>query len=717
MPRNLPRGLNIARFAVLLIFGAAIPLQAQEPPKPTLSAVPAFEQIIQVDGHLNEAIWQTGSPAIHFTQQRPNPGTPAVGESFVLATFDQSALYIAANLKDPDPNRISADEKHRDASLDRSDTFAVLIDTYHDHQNGYLFETNLLSAQVDALIIKEGGQVNKEWDGLWEVAAQRTPQGWSVEFRIPLETIRFRPESGQTWGIQFRRRIPHLKEISFWSPLTPEQDFFEVSRAGHLVGMEALRQERPWSIKPYLKGVVQSDQVASREVGIDIRYQIRTNLTFDLTVNTDFAETDLDALQVNFTRFPLFFPEKREFFLEGKGFYDFGLPGRLQPYFSRRMGLIQGTPIPIEGGGKLTGKIGPYGLGALTLQTGRTQSTPAEQFSVFRFTRDMGLRSNLGLIATDRDRAGITGDKTAGVDATFAPHPHLVVQGFWVKSDNQDASGAATAGGATTASGAATFGQVQWRDPTLRLLLYQLRVDKAFDPKIGFVQQTDLIETQSYLDVRPHPATGPLREIGFKAEMTTQTDRNDAFLYRSTYYRALADFKSGHFVLASWDPQRESLPADFTIRPGITIPKGDYKYEQAHLLWVNDPRRAIAGSASLKWGGFYGGHKNSLGINLTFAPAEGVKLGGNWEIYSVALPQGSFESESIEADLEWASTTHTLVRGLIQWGREEDLLTAHLRFSWEYTPGAHLFIVANHSRQQDQDTSLLIAKLTYLWKG
>ncbi|HZR45196.1 MAG TPA: DUF5916 domain-containing protein, partial [Candidatus Manganitrophaceae bacterium] len=297
-----------------------------------MKALPLREQKITLDGFLTEPIWTENEPVGGFVQQQPDAGRPAQGESSVWVAFDETYLYIAADLRDPNPALVRGDERHRDASLDRSDSFAVLVDPYHDHQSGFFFETNVLSAQSDALVSREGGEVNQDWDGLWEVVAQRTERGWSVEFRIPFETLRFRPGAEQIWGIQFRRRIPHLKEISFWNPLTPEQTFYELSRAGHLTGIEALGREHRLSIKPYVKGSYQVNRTDLRDdwdvdhaVGLDLRYRFQSNLAFDLTFNTDFAETEVDRFQVNLTRFPLFFPEKREFFLEGKGFYDFGL--------------------------------------------------------------------------------------------------------------------------------------------------------------------------------------------------------------------------------------------------------------------------------------------------------------------------------------------------------------------------------------------------------
>jgi hypothetical protein len=699
-------------FSLLLFISA--PAWPQEPPKPSINALPLKEQIT-IDGFLTEPIWKRTEPVDSFVQQRPETGAAAQGKSEVWIAFDQSHIYIAANLHDPNPALIRGDERNRDASFDRSDSFAVLIDTYHDHQNGFFFETNILSALSDALISQEGGSINQDWDGLWEVAAQRTEQGWSVEFRIPFETLRFRPGESQSWGIQFRRRIPHLKEISFWNPLTPEQTFFEVSRAGHLVGIGTIGQEHRLSIKPYAKGSYQVNRTDIRDdwdvdhaIGGDLRYRFRSNLVFDLTVNTDFAETEVDRFQVNLTRFPLFFPEKREFFLEGKGFYDFGLSGRVQPFFSRRIGLVQQRPIQILGGGKLTGKVGPYGIGALMMGTGKEEELglDSERFGVLRVTRDFGVRSNIGMIGTYRAGDEQNEGSTVGLDTTFAPTSTLVTNGFWLRSAGTTLGKPADAG----------FAQINWRDPFFRVLLSHLRVDEFFSPATGFVLQTDLHETYGYIDLRPQPSSGPVREFGFKAETTYQTESDGDFLYQSHYWRAQADFRSGDFILLSWDPQRERLPVDFEIRPGIVIPAGTYRYEQYNLYFNSDPERPFSGVVSLKWGGFYDGNKESLVLNFTAASVEGLKFGTGWEIDWVSLPQGNFIAQIFDADVAWSATNTILVRGLIQWNKEDRAVAANLRFSWEYRPGSRLFLIANPFHQGNENTTLFLAKLTWLWE-
>ncbi len=701
---------NLILLSALLFTGIKSAF-AQEATKPSVPAVSLGKAEIHIDGVLNETIWQSQKSAKQFIQQEPHVGLAALARSSVFVTYDDKHLYIAAVLDDPEPGRVQADERQEDGQFDRSDAFAILIDSYHDHQNAFFFETNLLSAMSDALVSQEGAQVNRDWDAIWQVAAKPTATGWSVEFKIPFESIRFKTGDSQRWGIQFRRRVPHLKEISFWSPLTTEQDFFEVSRSGHLSGISVVEQKRALSLTPYTKAFYHKDQTGRKDLsesdfdgGIDLRYQLQTNLSLDLTVNTDFAETEVDRLQVNLTRFRLFFPEKRAFFLEGKGFYNFGLSGRVQPFFSRRIGLLSGQAVPILLGGKLSGKVGPYGIGTLLMQTEAENGQAAEQFAVVRLSRDVGLRSKLGLIATERrERNGASGDSTFGIDGTLAPNEHLSSEGFLVYTE----------GNQNSLRGRAAFAEINWQDPKWRIKLNHLQVTPDFSPELGFVRQSDLHETVGYLDIRLQPVKGWVREFGFKTEETYQTDDSGNFLYQSNYNRIQVDARSGDFLLLSVDPQRERLQEDFEIRSGIIIPTGTYTYTHYNIIFMSDERRPLSTVANLLWGGFYEGRKTSFDLTLTAAPAEGFKIGAGWEMNQVKLPQGDFTTQILDADLSWSVTNQLLLQGLIQWDKEDDTLAANLRLSWEYRESSWFYLIINPNHEKDGENYLILSKLTF----
>lgn len=700
---------------------------AAEPAKPTLTAFPLAEARVAVDGVLDEPAWRTGSGMSGLTQQTPRTGEPAVGLTTVWVAYDAEALYVAARLDDPQPELIQADERHRDAALSRSDTFDVAIDTYHDHQNAFLFETNPLGAQYDAALTREGAFVNDAWNGQWQVAAGRTPTGWAAEFRIPFTTLRYHPSVGATWGIQFRRVIPHLMETSFWSPLDPEQSRYEISRGGHLEGVAPLHPQHRLTLIPYAKGSygVRSEDDAGWDVdhdlGGDARYAFTPDLTLDLTLNTDFAETEADHFQVRLDRFPLFFPEQREFFLEGKGAFEFGLDGRVQPFFSRTIGLNRGEPVPLWGGAKLTGKADRYGIGALTMQSLAQRGDPAERYSVLRLTRDLGLRSQVGLIGTRREVLGGTPFQTVGADASYNPTSEVTTQAFWMRSD----------GPRTAQPGYAGYAQAQYRDPFWRLRLYHLRVDERFDPQLGFVKQTDLEETYGYVDVRPRPATGPVLEWGAKTEVTYQTATDGVLLYRSLYQRVLAEFRTGDMILVSWDPQFERLLDPFELRPAtpggepaIVIPAGDYRYQHWNVYVTSEASRPLSGIISLLWGGYYGGRKTSLDVNLTASVLTTVTLGAALSVDWIRVPTDTapFHADTIprllSGDAQWSVSNRVVLKGLVQHEQESGTLAANMRLAWEYRPGSFVYLIANPSSSRETGSAAVyLVKVTWRWEA
>jgi hypothetical protein len=686
---------------------------AQEPEKRLIEAHPIDNQQIKVDGELNEEVWKSYAPISGFIQQEPKMGEKEVATTQVWILYDSANLYIGANLIDPEPGEVRGDERHRDADFSRSDTFALVIDSFHDHQNGFFFETNLLGGKSDALVHQEGAFVNSDWDGLWDVAAAKTITGWSLEIKIPFETLKYQPGQADTWGIQFRRKIPHLKEVSFWSPATTDQNIYMLSGGGHLMGIHPEAIGRQIFINPYVKGGLQLNQrdpagkEGTGDAGFDLIYKFKTNLTLDLTYHTDFAETETDRLQVNLTRFPLFFPEKRTFFLEGSDYFDFGLSGRVQPFFSRSIGLERGQPLPLIGGIKLTGKTDAYGLGLLSIGSRSDKGLEGEEMSAVRLTRDIGLRSRLGLLLTDR--TGPYGsDQTGGFDFTAGPLPELDFQGFWIRSGWPNPS----PGG----DGAAQFAEAYWHDPLWRIRLNHLRISDGFNPSLGFVQQADLDETYGYIDLHPRPETGPVREYGFKGELTYQNDSKGSFLYRSNYWRAQASFRSGDFILLSFDPQIEHLPVDFQIRPGIIIPTGNYSYQQYSEIFQSDPRRKLSVVQTWYFGEFYNGEKHSVTLGFTWGVVETLKLGLSVEQDWVNLPAGNFVAETIDQEIRWDMTNQMNIQTMTQWDKESEQLSANLRFSWEYQPGSFFYFIVNPVQTDPRTRFLFLAKLTYLFR-
>ncbi len=336
---------------------------------------------------------------------------------------------------------------------------------------------------------------------------------------------------------------------------------------------------------------------------------------------------------------------------------------------------------------------------------------PSDRFGVLRLSRDVGLRSNVGLIATDRQGGPPPGGspigQTVGLDATLAKGEHLTAHSFFIRSKSQRPPASET-------SGHAGYAEIKYSDPGLRLYLHHLRIDEAFDPTLGFVSQTNLFETQGYADFRVQPLSGSVREYGLKAEMTTQTDTDRSFLYQSNYFRGLASLRSGEFFLFSVDPQIERLPSDFQIRPGIVIPADTYRVVEYNLFLFSDTNAPTSGTVIIKNGGFYGGRKTGIKLDVTTAPTEGLKFGTGLDLDFVDLPQGEFVGEIIKADVAWSLSPSTLFLGLLQWDREDQSLGANLRFRWEVRRGSRFYFIVNPTHQKNGDAYLMLVKSTWL---
>ena len=408
---------------------------------------------VAIDGVLNEEAWLSAAPSRNFVQKEPREGEPSTERTEFRVVYTADTLYIGVVCYDSDPDGILARERRRDDPFANDDTVSIVLDTFHDHRNAYLFRTNPLGTEYDALVTDEGKSVNVNWDERWDVAAQVTVTGWTVEFGIPFKSLRLSEESKHTWGIDLERVIRRKSEWSYWSGYRRGFDFEAVSQAGHLEGLENVETGLRLRIKPYwLGGFAHSSNRSgasslrnASDAGIEVmKWRITPSLTADMTMRTDFAQTDVDDLQVNLGRFPLFFPEKREFFQEGAGIFDFGtatsgVTNNLRLFHSRTIGLSPSRrPVPIQGGGRVTGRVAGLTVGLLNVQTEAfaPDNIPASNYSVARFKRDVLSRSTVGAFLMNREKAG-SGDfnRVYGMDGRFVFWQHFTADGFLAKSD------------------------------------------------------------------------------------------------------------------------------------------------------------------------------------------------------------------------------------------------------------------------------------------
>ncbi|HET6373979.1 MAG TPA: carbohydrate binding family 9 domain-containing protein, partial [Candidatus Polarisedimenticolia bacterium] len=626
--------------AVLLLGGAlgrSDPLSAPDPPIAHAVRAPAP---VTVDGVLDEAAWSGAEPITSFTQRFPAEGSPASQKSDVRILFDDERLFIGAELYDSEPARIIAREMKEDADLSSDDAFGILLDTFHDRRNGFYFLTNPNGAKSDALVYDEGRNTSFDWDGIWEVACRTTERGWTVEMEIPFKTLHFHPDSTESWGLQIWRFIRRENEDVFWAPIPRNETLFRISRAGELRGLTGIRQGASLLVKPYaLAGVGRRPTLDERsadgtaDVGLDARYHVTPNLSAIVTMNTDFAETEVDSQQVNTTRFSLFFPEKREFFLESTGYFEFGYnrrgpgaPPGVIPFFSRRIGLDteDSRPIPLQGGVKLAGRVGRYNIGFLSVNADRDGDNPQTNFSALRVSRDILTRSNWGIIGVSKEPAGPDQDegdaqtpersnRTYGADVNFSVLGNLKFGGSMLGTVTPGSDRSQTAGHA----------YVNWSDQAWVTEFSFRDIGQDFNPEVGFVQRVGIEELEGFLGWAWRSETGPVRMIEPHTRHVYTMDQNHRLATRRQHWATSVVFKDGSEIEVGYNPIFDSLEEEFTLsekdsgdpEDDVLIRPGGYRMDQWLVLYGGDRSRVLSGSLFAEFGGFFDGDFRSAEVS------------------------------------------------------------------------------------------------------
>ena len=684
----------------------------------------AVRSEIVLDGILNEPDWQ-GPAATGFTQREPVAGAASTEPTEVRIAYTPATLYIGIRALDSDPRAVTAKEMRNDAELYNDDAVAILLDTFLDHRNGYLFETNPNGARTEGLIGDEGESVNLEWDGLWQVAARRTEDGWAAEMAIPFSTLRFTP--GSDWGLNVRRMIRRKNEEAYWSPIPLEADIWRFSLAGRLTGLDGISPGLNLRAKPFavasgredlaqrksLEPNAETGTTMSDDMGLDLKWGVGRGLSLDLTVNTDFAESESDEQQVNLSRFSLFLPEKREFFLENAGIFEFGPRNAFgaptfRPFFSRRVGLgADGEALPIEFGGRLTGRTGPWSLGVLDA---RTSGTDTDDWGVLRVRRQVGGATNVGMVATRHD--GPDGEsRLYGADADWKnSSSRLKVRGFWAGSDDPQA-GADWAGGVGAS----------YRGPVWRWSVDAQQIGDDFESEAGFLLRRGVRRFSPTLTFVPRPDLPGIRNLFFegRGEVYTDLDGEVESTFLSVDLFALRTQKEDVFTVYA-EQLSERLAEPFEIRPGVVIPAGEYRWDQQGVWFETNAARALYAIAWYQVGSFYNGDRTTHGGTVRMRPSRFLSAESGWTHNQIELPAGSFSTNVFRERLQVNLTPDLSTSALVQFSDAAELLAANLRLGWTYRPGADLFLVLN----QRWDAPALglrtvrdrqaILKLTYL---
>jgi uncharacterized protein DUF5916 len=670
---------------------------------------------LKIDGQLDEEAYGTVPGAGGFIMQEPRDGDEASEQTETWVFFDQENLYIAARCWDDHPERWVVTELRRDNNnIIQNENLSVALDTFHDRRNGFFFQTTPLGALRDQAFTDEGNP-NSNWNTIWQVKSGRFDGGWTVEMAIPFKSLRYRGSGPQVWGINFRRIVKWKNEISFLTrvPRAYGRDgIFRPSTAGTLVGLETPAQSMNLELKPYVVSSLTTDHAAvasfdnrfSRNAGFDFKYGLTRSLIADATINTDFAQVEEDLQQINLTRFTLQFPEKRDFFVEGQGMFNFGGTrgnGNDVPilFFSRRIGLSQGQSVPVVAGGRLTGTVGKLGIGALNIQTDdkRSAGAVATNFSVVRLKRDILRRSNIGVLATRRSPAANQSASNAvfGADANLAFFRSLSIIGYYARTETSGAAG----------DQSSYRGRFDYAGDRYGLQIEHLLVGDKFNPEIGFMRRTDFRRSSIGARFSPRPKSNRLiRRLDWEAGYDYITDsRRTRVENRQLSGTFQVDFENSDQWTLDYLHDFEYLPRSFEIATGIIVPIGGYDYDTVRMTYELGQQRSVSGRLSVATGTFYDGHKREanftsgrVALTARVSIEPGVTM--NW----IDLPQGRFTNRLLTARGIFTPSPRMLISSLVQYNASDETVSSSVRLRWEYVPGSELFFVYSDGRNTSE---------------
>ncbi len=683
---------------------------------PLLRAVPVpAADRIDLDGFLTEAAWSGAAPTTTFTQQEPTEGAQPTEASEVRVVIDGDALYIGAMFFD-DPDGVLAYQKRRDEGLGTDDRFMWILDTFLDGRTGYFFEINPAGLMGDGLL-REGGRINKAWDGVWEARVQRLDNGWSAEIRIPWSTLNFDPTS-DTWGINFQRTIRRKQEEVLWAGHRRTEGLFRPIHAGRLTGLRDMSQGLGLEVKPYAVAgwtdqTMQSAR-ASQDVGVDLAYSITPSLRAAASLNTDFAEVEVDQRRVNLTRFPLRFPEQRDFFLEGSGVYNFAPRNGVEPYFSRRIGLREGNPVPVRFGTRLGGQAGRYQLGFLQVGTEDHLGIEGEDFTVARVKRQILAESTIGAIYTRRAGGAEASsvrpadDHTVGVDmdlrtSRFLGDKNLQVDGFFVWNSNPEPTI-----GRTLSDLSARGFRIDFPNDIWEMHLSYREFGSFYDPAIGFVTRNGFRRVEPNITWRPRPDSSWIRQYRFGTQFrylaSIDTGRPEERQWRFDLLGI--DFENSADFNVRVTSQFEHLDRAFEISDGVVVQPGGYQTLEWEVTGSTPSQKPISLDADIGGGGFWNGDRFGYELGLEYRPAAGVELGLEYERNEVSLPQGAFDTNLVRLNTAWDISPWSSITSNVQYDNVSEIIGLFLKTRWIIAPGNDLYLVYTQNWQNLRRTQL-----------
>jgi hypothetical protein len=614
---------------------------------------------IMVDGLLDEPVWSQASVITELLQKDPREGEPATEQTEIRILYTKKSVFFGIRCYDTEPERILATELRRDNEFLNDDAVSIILDTLHDHRNGYLFRVNPLGTQYDALVTDEGRITDVNWDESWNTAAKITDQGWTVEVEIPFKVLRLTNEKEQTWGLDFERVIRRKNEFTYWSNYKRGFDFKQVSQAGVLTGLQDLSSGLTLRIKPFFKTALtqasadpsmKGDVHSLSDVGLeDVKYRVTSDFTADFTVNTDFAETDVDAQVLNLTRFPVFFPEKREFFVEGGGIFDFGPGGgaasEMKLFFSRRIGLSADREIiPIRWGSKFTGKSRGWTLGLLDAQTERFGATPRRNFAVARLKKDVFSRSNVGAIFTSRDSTtdGDPYNRSFGADANLIFFQHLNLSPFVASTFTPGKNKDHWAGRVRSV----------WDSDLVGAEFEHMIIQRDINPEMGWLLRKDFRKTKARFELKPRPESKTVRQLFLRANVDYFANQAGQLETRNQDLTFESLFQSGDRFFVRYSHLYDLIRKSFDIQNRVSVLPGSYTWDSTQFRFTLSPNRSLSGDVSLRhqWG-FYGGANTEISWSPVWKASQNLSLSPAYQYNRIRLPNGRLDSHIINSQV------------------------------------------------------------------
>ncbi len=682
-------------------------------------------QPIRIDGTLDEAVYRDVPPMSDFIQVDPNPGAAATEKTDLWVAFDDKAIYVLVRAWDTQMDRLVATEMRRDSNVlfQGNDVISVAFDPFYDRRNALLFTVNPIGGRSETQVTGER-QFSQDWNPVWEVKTGRFEGGWTAEMAIPFKSLRYGTRADQVWGFNAMRIKRAKNEISTLTKMPPgrgQASIVQSSFAASMVGLETPRSGRNLDLKPYAISSLTTDRVSSTplsndpkgEVGLDLKYGLTQGLTADLTVNTDFAQVEADEQQVNLTRFSLFFPEKREFFLENQGTFAFGgvqLAGNNNNinnnattapilFYSRRIGLNAGREVPLEVGGRITGRAGRYSVGVLNTQTGDTPATsasvaasPATNFSVVRFRRDVLRRSSVGVIATGRSVAqnGVGRNLVYGLDGNFAFFDNLAINTYWAKSQTDGRLG----------DDDSYRAQLDYNGDRYGVQLEHIGVGNDFNPEVGFLRRADMYRSSYQLRFSPRPKRiKSVRKFRYQTGLSYLEDGAGILETRERDGEFAIEFQNGDQFIVQYNNLFEYLPRPFAITNRVTIPVGAYRFENGVVGFNLGRQRKLSANTSLEHGTFYNGHRTTLTVSQgRISVTNAISVEPTYSMNKVDLLQGRFTTHLAGSRVTYTLTPLMFTSALLQYNSGTNSVSVNARLRWEYRPGSELFVVFNEER-------------------